>query len=429
MPDTDDHQGLIKTPIAELVLGMYVAKLDRPWLDTSFEVQGFYVRDKKIAHRLGNECDHVFVDPRRFKRMDAPPRLRIVVSNNSPEPARDDKPRRPAPQLRQIAPRAPQVYENRIETSDETTSAQTSIDDAIAIMQPIVEKVRKTGRLEIEQIEAAVNPLVSSVLRNKDAVAALLRIRSLDDYTYSHCISNAVWAAVLGRHLGFKPQQINKLALGCALVDVGKVAIPKYLLTKTGELTDAEWETIHGHVEAGLGILEASSVKDRDVITMVGMHHERIDGSGYPKGLIGKAIPVFGQIAGIIDTYDAMITERPYAAALSSYDAVHTLHEYAGALFQEDLVEHLTQAIGVFPTGTLVELNTGEVGVVTAQNPARRLRPKVNLILNEGKKPRTQPIITDLHEMDTDADKPLTVWIKRELPQGAFGIDAARYFA
>ncbi|MDH3641726.1 MAG: HD-GYP domain-containing protein, partial [Gammaproteobacteria bacterium] len=429
MADTDDKQGLIKTPISELAVGMYVAKLDRPWLETSFEVQGFYARDRETIDRLGNECDHVYVDPRRFKRMDAAPRLRIVVSNDSPKEIRYDKPKKPAPPLRQIAPRKPQSYADSIDTADEATPAQTSIDDAISIMQPIVEKVRVTGKLEIDQIEAAVNPLVSSVLRNKDAVAALLRIRSLDDYTYSHSISNAVWAAVLGRHLGFKPTQINQLALGCALLDVGKVTIPKELLNKSGELSDAEWDTIHRHVDAGLAILEESSVTDRDVITMVGMHHERIDGSGYPKGLIGKAISAYGQIAGIIDTYDAMITERPYAPAMSSYDAVHTLHRYVGVLFQEDLVEHLTQAIGVFPTGTLVELNTGEVGVVTAQNPERRLRPKVNLILTEDKKPRTQPIVTDLHEMDVDIDKAPKVWIKRELAQGAFGIDAARYFA
>jgi len=430
MANTHDDHGLIRTPITELTLGMYVAKLDRPWIDTSFELQGFYVRDRQIIDRLANECDHVYVDPRRFKRMiDGPPQLRIVVSNESPRRVFHDASRKPAPQLRQIAPRTQHRYEDCVETADETIPAMTSIDEAIAIMQPIVDKVRTTGRLEIAAIEAAVNPLVSSVLRNKDAVAALLRIRTLDDYTYSHCISNAVWAAVLGRHLGFKPQQINKLALGCALVDVGKVAIPQELLIKPGKLTETEWVTVRGHVDAGLAILEASSVRDRDVITMIATHHERIDGSGYPNGLHGKAIPVYGQIAGIIDTYDAMITERPYAAALSSYDAVHALHENAGVLFQEDLVEHLTQAIGVFPTGTLVELSTGEVGVVTAQNPERRLRPKVNLILTEDKKPRAHPIITDLNDMDTDVSKPPTVWIKRELPQGAYGIDAARYFA
>ena len=422
----NDERGLDKVPVQELGLGMYVAKLDKDWLDSSFPIQGFYVRNDTVRERLQAECTYVYVDPRRFKRMDNRPQLRVVVSNDNPSKNQQGD-AKPAIPLRQIAPRSPKVYTDSTATAAEIIPAQTSINDAIAIMQPIVAKVQATGHLDVEQVEAAVKPLVASVLRNKDAVAALLRIRAIDDYTYSHSISNAVWAALLGRHLGYKPNQINKLSLGCALLDVGKATIPQELLVKPGPLTDEEMNIMRGHVEAGLEILKDSGITDRDVTTMVATHHERIDGSGYPKQLQGKAISAYGQIAGIVDTYDAMISERPYAAAISSYEAVHRLHDCAGVLFQADLVEHLTQAIGVFPTGTLVELNTGEVGIVTEQNPERRLRPKISLVLNERKLPRT-PIVADLNAMDTDPSKPLTVWITKELPQGAFGIDAAMHF-
>ncbi|MCZ6641433.1 MAG: HD-GYP domain-containing protein [Gammaproteobacteria bacterium] len=419
----NDH-GLDKLMIAQLEFGMYITKLDRPWLETSFAVQGFYLRDRQTIERLGAECAFVYVDPRRYKSQYAMPKLRVVASNDSPQPARNPL---SVTRIRRIAPRAPKVYEDQVETGDELVPARTSIDDAVAILEPIIEKIRTAGRIEIDQIEAAVTPLVASVLRNKDAVAALLRIRSLDNYTYSHCISNAVWAAILGRHLGYTVKQINKLAMGCALLDIGKVCMPQELLIKPGLPTEAEWEVIREHVAAGLAILDSSSITDRDVLTMVAMHHERYDGSGYPNNLEGPSIPAYGQIAGIIDTYDAMITERPYAAALSSYDAVNKLHQCADVLFQSELVEQLTQAIGVFPTGTLVELNTGEVGIVTAQNADRRLRPKITLILNEDKKLRAQPLITDLKAMDTDRDKAPTVWITKELPQGAYGIDGAEY--
>ncbi|MCZ6854894.1 MAG: DUF3391 domain-containing protein [Gammaproteobacteria bacterium] len=419
----NDH-GLDKLMIAQLEFGMYITKLDRPWLETSFAVQGFYLRDRQTIERLGAECAFVYVDPRRYKSQYAMPKLRVVASNDSPQPARNPL---SVTRIRRIAPRAPKVYEDQVETGDELVPARTSIDDAVAILEPIIEKIRTAGRIEIDQIEAAVTPLVASVLRNKDAVAALLRIRSLDNYTYSHCISNAVWAAILGRHLGYTVKQINKLAMGCALLDIGKVCMPQELLIKPDLPTEAEWEVIREHVAAGLAILDSSSITDRDVLTMVAMHHERYDGSGYPNNLEGPSIPAYGQIAGIIDTYDAMITERPYAAALSSYDAVNKLHQCADVLFQSELVEQLTQAIGVFPTGTLVELNTGEVGIVTAQNADRRLRPKITLILNEDKKLRAQPLITDLKAMDTDRDKAPTVWITKELPQGAYGIDGAEY--
>jgi HD-GYP domain-containing protein (c-di-GMP phosphodiesterase class II) len=424
---TNGKSGLNKLPVQELGLGMYVANLDKDWLDSSFLVQGFYINNSAVLDRLKAECEHVYVDPRRYKRIDTKPNLRVVVSNDAPKKPAGNEPRASEIPMRQIAPRSPKLYTDSTATTDEIIPAHTCINDAIAIMRPIVDKVHASGHLEVEQVEAAVKPLVSSVLRNKDAVAALLRIRAIDDYTYSHSISNAVWAALLGRHLGFKPDQINKLALGCALLDVGKITVPQELLVKPGPLTDEEMELMRGHVGAGLEILEQSGITDRDVISMVAMHHERIDGSGYPRQLKGKAISAYAQIAGIVDTYDAMISERPYAAAMSSYDAVHKLHECAGVLFQPDLVEQLTQAIGVFPTGTLVELNTGEVGIVTEQNPERRLRPKISLVLNERKLPRT-PIIADLNAMDTDSRKPLTVWITKELPQGAFGVDAAMHF-
>lgn len=427
MPDTKER-GLNKTPVNDLALGMYVAKLDRPWLETSFELQGFYVRDKATIERLAAECDFVYVDPRLYKSEYAKPQLRVVVSNREPIPEKSEGQRAArVVKLRQVAPRKPQRYEDSVDTTDEIVPARTTIDDAIAIMEPIVAKVQSTGKLDIGQVEDAVGPLVSSVLRNKDAVAALLRIRTLDDYTYSHCISNAVWASVLGRHLGYTPEQINKLALGCALVDVGKVSLPEELLTKVDHPTEEEWQIIRNHVPEGLRILQESNVTDRDVMTMVAMHHERIDGSGYPRGLAGNAIPAYGQIAGIIDTYDAMITQRPYATAMTSCDAMHELHGFAGTLFQADLVESLIQAIGVFPTGTLVELNTGEVGVVVAQNPDRRLRPKVNLILGTDKQLRDEPIITDLNASDTDPGIAPSVWIKRELPQRSYGINAERY--
>ena len=424
MDGNQSNHGLDKLLIAQLEFGMYITKLDRPWLKTSFAVQGFYLRDRETIERLSSECAYVYVDPRRYKSQYAMPKLRVVASNDSPQPARNPL---AVTSIRRIAPRTPKVYEDQVVTGDELVPARTSIDEAVAILGPIIDKIRTSGRFEIDEIQAAVTPLVESVLRNKDAVAALLRIRSLDNYTYSHCISNAVWAAILGRHLGYTVKQINKLAMGCALLDIGKVCIPQELLVKPGPPTEAEWEVIREHVAAGLAILDASSIADQDVLMMVAMHHERYDGSGYPNNLEGPSIPAYGQIAGIIDTYDAMITKRPYAAALSSYDAVNKLHQCADVLFQSELVEQLTQAIGVFPSGTLVELNTGEVGIVTAQNADRRLRPKIKLILNENKERRAQPIITDLKEMDTDRGKAPTVWITKELPQGAYGIDGALF--
>jgi hypothetical protein len=144
--------------------------------------------------------------------------------------------------------------------------------------------------------------------------------------------------------------------------------------------------------------------------------------------LSGSSIPLYGRIAGIVDSYDAMISERPYASAKSSYAAVQDLQKQADVLYQKELVEQFIQAIGVFPVGAIVELNTGEVGVVVAQDAHKRLKPKVVLILESDKKPRNQLLIVDLAAQGRGDVTTLSWWITRELPKNAYGIDPEKYF-
>jgi HD-GYP domain-containing protein (c-di-GMP phosphodiesterase class II) len=265
-------------------------------------------------------------------------------------------------------------------------------------------------------------------MRNKDALAALLRMKRIDDYTYSHAISSAVWAAVFGRELGFSPDDIDTLAVGCATVDIGKTKLATDLLVQPHAPSEEQWEQIKMHPEEGVRLLKESGGQNPTLSAMVETHHERHDGSGYPLGLSGNSIPVFGRIAGIIDSYDAMITERPYATARSSFSAVMELQKQGGVLFQKELVDYFIKAIGVFPVGTVVELSTGEVGIVIGQDSTRRLRPKVMLILDENKKSRDNMLIIDLGTADSDPSKPMAVWITKELAQTAYGIDPHEYF-
>jgi HD-GYP domain-containing protein (c-di-GMP phosphodiesterase class II) len=414
--------GLERVEVEDLSVGMYVAKLDRPWLETSFLLQGFYVRSQETIEQLAAECGYVYIDPRRVNSSANERKLRLVVSNP------DKRESSGLSQSSTIAPSQPQTYTDRTELTEEIHAAQTSVEEAIQILEGVVHKLQSTGGVDIADIEAAVRPIVSSVMRNKDAIAALLRIKRIDDYTYSHAISSAVWASVLGRELGFSPEDIDTLAVGCATADIGKTKLDRNLLVQTEKPTEDQWEQIKGHPEEGVHLLKASGVQDPVVLAMIESHHERHDGSGYPLGLSGNSIPVFGRIAGIIDSYDAMITERPYAAARSSFGAVMELQKQADVLFQKELVDYFIKAIGVFPVGTVVELSTGEVGIVIGQDSTRRLRPKVMLILDENKQSRNEMLITDLGTVDTDPSKTLSVWITKELPQTAYGIDPTEYF-
>jgi HD-GYP domain-containing protein (c-di-GMP phosphodiesterase class II) len=254
-------------------------------------------------------------------------------------------------------------------------------------------------------------------------------MRGTDDYLYGHALATSVWALSFGRHLGLDKETLTLLGTGAMLLDIGKIRIPPKVLRKPGALDPPEWKLMQMHAAYGARLLRAAPGIDPRILSMVESHHERQDGSGYPSGLKGDQIPLIARIAGIVDSYDAMITNRSHARAKSAYDAVRELTVLSGKGFQAELVELFVQAVGVFPTGTLVELNTGEVGVVIAQNRFRRLRPEVMVILDGAKQVRSEFVTVDLLtcEANHDAQQP-GLWITQALEPGAHGLDPEEYF-
>ncbi len=410
--------------VENLVLGMFVAGLDKPWLESSSPIQGFYLDSTQSLESLAEECTFVYVDPRRYDSQ-----LVDSIAFTSEPKVAASKPDSNIIYLDSIRPANPKIYSNTVKVSDEMAPAQTSLEDAIVVMKSVVDKLQKSGSINCEEIESAVQPLVNSVMRNKMAIAALLRMRSLGEYSYAHALSCAVWTALLARELGFPRKEIDQFALGASLMDIGKLELPIELINSTEPLSDENWELTKSHVEEGVKLAKEAGVEE-GVLEMIKTHHERHDGSGYPLGLSANEIPVSGRIAAIVDSYDAMISERPHTKALSSFEAVQELlknaHSDSKGLYQKELVEHFIKAIGVFPVGTIVELNDGSVGVVVSQNDALRLKPKVMLIMDKEKQMKSNFVIIDLAASVEDG-RP-TTWINKELPINAYGIDPGKYF-
>ena len=380
---------------------MYVSELDRPWLETPFLFQGFYIRSAEEIAAVRNHCRQVVVDTDRD----------------------DDRPRPPAvPPL----PRAPAGAMR--ELKDEIKQA-SGIHVSLAVsIEDVMGELKSSGRLNVHKLEAAVQPMVDSVLRNPAAMSCLMRLRRKGGYLYSHSLASSVWATALGREIGLDREALLAVALGAMLLDVGKTRIPEAILGKPGKLEADELALVRRHVEFSLEIFEEAGEVNPRVVEMVAHHHERHDGSGYPRGAKGDEIPVYGRIAGIVDTYDAMITSRPYATTQSSYGALRQLRSLAGREFQSELVDQFTQAIGMFPTGTLVLLNTGEVAVVTAQSRIRRLRPEVMIILDAEKQPLADYRVVDLNKVSATANDQVSLWIEQGLEPGAYGVDPAEYY-
>ena len=176
------------------------------------------------------------------------------------------------------------------------------------------------------------------------------------------------------------------------------------------------------HVAHGIEIVKEGGMMNQDVLDIVAHHHERYDGSGYPQGLSGDDIPAFARIASIVDTYDAVTSNRSHAPAISPSDAIKMLYRSRNLDFQAELVEVFIQAVGIYPAGTIVELTTGEVGVVVSEYRTRRLKPKIMMVLDSRKYRLQEPKLVDLSEWGSEPDKP-PVAIARSLEPGAHDID------
>lgn len=407
---------LREVEVGKLTVGMYVAELDRPWLETPFPLQGFYVRSPADIEALQAFCQWVMVDPRRFDE-----RLsdRATERNgNGHKPPREGGRSRTGDVKLHLT-----QYPESEAVEAELPAARSALDTGSERFESLWADLISRRQVRIESFRSAVNPMVDSVLRNKDALVTLMRVQNLDRHTHEHCLALAVWGSLLGRQLGLPPDQIKTLALGCSLVDIGKVRVAQDVLYKPGRLDASELAEVQAHVEHSLQMVRDMGEKSEDVLGIVRWHHERMDGSGYPDALEGDAIPMFARMAGIVDSYDAMISPRVYAETMSSHQALVELQDLSPSRFQAELVNQFVQAIGLFPNGCLVELSSGEVGVVFAQNPGRRLRPKVMLILDAQKRKRCDLVIVDLKSVGQQ-----DLRIARELAANEYGIDTREYF-
>jgi HD-GYP domain-containing protein (c-di-GMP phosphodiesterase class II) len=417
-------------------LGMYVSELDKPWVETPFLFQGFAVNDEDDLAELRKHCKSVVVDVEqsRLPKEEIDVLVRISYENAaSPERQPSNGVVRlekkkitaiPEPDFK----RTGQYYVNTEELGKELARAQDVEKQATRAVNDVLSGVRDGQTLNVPRLQEVIDPLVDSVLRNADAMSWLIRIRETDEYVYQHSIGTSVWAIVFGRHLGFDKETLSAIGLGGMLLDIGKTKLPAELLKKPDKLSPQELIQMRKHVELGLDVLKESGNSDPRIEIMLATHHERFDGSGYPHRLQDTSIPVLGRLAGIVDSYDAMVSKRPYAKSRSTFGAMRELQALAGKGFQKEMVDQFVQAVGMFPTGSLVELNTGEVAIVTAQNNYQRLRPEIMIVLDREKSLCDDFRTVDLRMNQDDELGNEAMWIDRGLEPGSYGIDPAEYF-
>ncbi|MEZ5659357.1 MAG: HD-GYP domain-containing protein [Burkholderiaceae bacterium] len=317
-------------------------------------------------------------------------------------------------------------YADQVTIEEELPRARETFKRSETTIESLVKDVR-TGKLpSFDDVNEVVDDMVQSMVDNPDAMMWVAKMRDQDASTYGHAVKVSLYLIALGRHLGFPRQMLGNLGMIGLLADLGKTKLPKTLLEKPGMLTAKEYALVREHVRLGLEALSEDKLP-KEVVQGISQHHERLDGSGYPKGLKDQEISIYGRMAAIADTFAAMITPRPYANAVSPHDAILNLFEWSGSSFHEPLVGQFVQAVGVFPVGSLVELSTGEVCIVLAHNKVRRLEPRVLVLTWPDKRQLDMPIERNLFDRPKGPDgKPIR--IVRAIAAGEYGIKIRDFY-
>ena len=405
----------VKVRIGDLVPGMYVAQLDRPWTDTPYTLQGFIIQSLDDVDELFKYCQYVFVDVELSVSADKVHKLK------KPKELSDDERKQSLTNIK------PKHYEEKVELNEELKTARESHNLLSNVAENIMLDITNNKNLDLPALKKAINPMVDSVIRNPDAFSWLTRMKYKDNYIYNHSVSASVWAVAFGRHLGMPKKDLQSLAIGALLFDVGKMKLPDKLINNTKRFNQYEFKLVKLHVKHSVDIVSTIDNINENIIEMIKTHHERHNGSGYPNGLSGNQIPIFGKIAGIVDCYDAIISERPFASAMSPHDAIKKFYEWRDIDFQAELIEQFIQVVGIYPVGTIVELSNGKVGVIVAQHRVWRLRPKIMLLLDENKDYYNHFDTIDLYTEVND-DNGNTLEIVKSIEPGMYGIDPEQFY-
>ena len=259
------------------------------------------------------------------------------------------------------------------------------------------------------------------MIRNPDALLLASKLREMKAPAHARALQVSVYMMVFGRFLQREPDDIRLLGLLGLLQDVGNARLPTPLLLKHGELAPEESEMMKKHVELSAHIVGITSGLPPKLANLVLLHHERQDGTGYPRGLRGYQIGLHGSIAAICDAYEALLAPPPYGQGKSPADAVKILVKGRGTAFHGPLLEQFIRCVGAFPVGSAVELTSGEFGVVVGEHATQRLKPQVVVLLDHAHKLVHSRKVVDL------AEEP-DMRIRRTLEQGQLAFDPRRLF-
>jgi len=400
------HLTTQEIPVQNLEIGMYVSRLDVPWVQTPFPIQGFYITRQEELELLAHYCNKVYVDS-FLSKVDVRSKLTLAPTGGKKPVHADPKINRLMTEKARFKPRVENyVIESKLKK--EVKIAAQTYDRVSSQMATVIRSLGNGGLVNLAEVRKSANEMVKSVIRNPNALAWLCRMNRDHKALHQQAVRAAVWGLIFARHLGLSRHDLRDIGTALLLSPIGKTKLDPELLSD--DLSGSDIKKYQQHVELTLAETEKMFSASHQVNYILAAYCERNDGSGYPRQLIGNRIPFLARVAGIADYYEQLINPLNTERAVSPAEAISHLYNVRGRLFQKELVEEFIQAIGIYPTGSLVELNNKSVAVVLEQPEKSRLKPKVAIIKDALRGKLNKPKIVELSNMPTDDfGVPLTI--------------------
>lgn len=271
---------------------------------------------------------------------------------------------------------------NTVSLIDEIVIAKRLRSEASQIVHNFMSETRMGNPICAEDATPVVELVFDSIMRNQNAFISLSRIKNIDEYTYHHSLSVCALLIAFSLEIEYEKEVVLEAGLGGLLHDVCKMKVPDKILNKPGSLTESEFVAVKSHSTLGRELLmQISGIPDTAII-ITDQHHERYDGSGYPNRIKQDEISQLGQMASIVDVYDALTSDRVYHKGMEPTAALGKLLEWSKFNFNPHLVETFICMIGIYPVGTLVRLESGMLGVVVDPGRENLLRPTVRAVFD-----------------------------------------------
>ncbi|MEY2633654.1 MAG: hypothetical protein RIR00_2308 [Pseudomonadota bacterium] len=372
----------------QLLPGMYVVNLSKGWLNHGFWRSRFMVKDAEMIRRIRAEgIEEVHIDTRRGR--DLPDRMPLEgLNRNQLKPDGEKSIILPAT----AEPARPLA---QVSVEEERRRAALLLQGATSTVRELMTEARRGNSVEAERMAPYIDKMIDSIARNGDALVPLTRVKQRL-YLYEHPVATAALMVAVALRQDMDRDLIYGLAMGSLLQDIGQAKLDANLISRRGALSPSELQLVQNHVEESLHLIDAVPNLPDESRLVVQEHHERYDGSGYPHRLSGEQISLAGRLAAIVDSYDAMTSERPYRHALSPALALRDLYQQGGNRMDLSLVQSLIRTLGIYPIGTLVRLESNHLAVVLEQNSDDLLRPVVRVIYDINRSLYVSPVRMDL---------------------------------